>query len=314
MPSKASLEKKELVWKKIHDNLNKYKNVMVCQIKDLPANIVHKIRKLLRGINSEAVCGKSTVMSKSLVAYAEETKKLPPHFTKEILKELSTKLAGLQNMLIFTNNSLDEVTKITNQFIIEKQAKPGQLSPIEVLIPAGPTGMDANQIEYFQALKIPTKVSRGQLEITATTKILTIGQKISLSEINLMKKFNIKPYKHMVQLKFILLNGKLYDEGILKITPEYMKAKLEQGFKNVLQFSLAAGVPTQATAPLLVAKAFRNVIGLSLATNVLIEQTKNLTAAPPKEQPKKEEKKEVKKEKEPEPEEEEEDMDLGGLF
>ena len=174
--------------------------------------------------------------------------------------------------------------------------------------------MDANQIEYFQALKIPTKVSRGQLEITATTKILTIGQKISLSEINLMKKFNIKPYKHMVQLKFILLNGKLYDEGILKITPEYMKAKLEQGFKNVLQFSLAAGVPTQATAPLLVAKAFRNIIGLSLATNVLIAQTKNLTAAPAKEQPKKEEKKEVKKEKEPEPEEEEEDMDLGGLF
>ena len=158
MPSKASLEKKESVWKKIHDNLNKYKNVMVCQIKDLPANIVHKIRKLLRGINSEAVCGKSTVMSKSILAYAEETKKLPPHFTKEILTELSQKLAGLQNMLIFTNNSLDEITKITNQFIIEKQAKPGQLSPIEVLIPAGPTGMDANQIEYFQALKIPTKV------------------------------------------------------------------------------------------------------------------------------------------------------------
>ena len=50
---------------------------------------------------------------------------------------------------------------------------------------------------------------RSQLEIVTSTKILTVGQKITLSEINLMKKFNIKPYKHQVQIEHILLNEKL---------------------------------------------------------------------------------------------------------
>ena len=310
-----SHENKRKIWEKIHDYLNKYKNIMVCQIKDLPADIVHKIRKLLRGIQSEAVCGKSTVMAKSILDFIEKNQKLPNHLTKENLTKVSEYLAGLQVMLIFTNKDLSEITKITSQFVIEKQAKPGQLSPIEVLIHAGSTGMDASQIEYFQALKIPTKVMRNQLEIITTTKILSPGQKITLSEINLMKKFNIKPYKHMVQIEHILLNGKLYDKSILKITPDYMKAKLEQGIKNVLQFSLGANIPTKASAPIIVANAFRNICGLSLATNVLIPQTTNLTAAPaaPKKEEKKEEKKKEEKKKEPEPEEDE-DFGMGGLF
>ena len=128
-----------------------------------------------------------------------------------------------------------------------------------------------------------------------------------------MKKFNIKPYKHQVQIEHILLNGKIYDKSILKITPDYMKAKLAQGIKNILQFSMAANIPTKASAPMLVAKAFKNICGFSLATNVLIAQTKNLTssAAAAKPAPKKEEKE--KKEEKPK-EEEEEDIGFGGLF
>ena len=307
-------ENKQKIWEKVHDYLKKYKNIMVCQIKDLPADIIHKIRKLLRQIQSEAVCGKATVISKSIEDFIEKNQKLPNHLTKEVLQAIADSLAGLQVMIIFTNKDLAEITKITAQYSIEKQAKPGQLSPIEVIIPAGPTGMDASQIEYFQALKIPSKVMRSQLEILSATKILTVGQKITLSEINLMKKFNIKPYKHMVLIEKILLNGKIYDKSILKITPDYMKAKLEQGIKNVLQFSLASNIPTKASAPMIVANAFRNICGFSLATNVLIPQTQNLTApaeAPKKEEPKK---KEEKKKEEKKEEEEEEDMGFGGLF
>ena len=117
---------------------------------------------------------------------------------------------------------------------------------------------------------------RSQLEIVTSTKILAVGQRITLSEINLMKKFNIKPYKHQVQIEHILLNGKIYDKSILKITPNYMKAKLAQGIKNILQFSMAANIPTKASAPMLVAKAFKNICGLSIATNVLTDKELNI--------------------------------------
>ena len=119
-----------------------------------------------------------------------------------------------------------------------------------------------------------------------------------------------------MKIKKLLLNGKLYGEEILKVTNDYMKTKLEQGIKNVLGFSLAAHIPTQASAPHMISNAFRNICALSLGTNVLIDATKNMKDAP-KEAPKKEEKpkkEEAPKKEEKPPEEEEEDIDLGGLF
>lgn len=227
-------------------------------------------------------------------------------------------MPGIHLLLIFTNKDLGDISAITGKYVIEKQAKPGQISPVEIIIPAGPTGMDSSQIDYFQALKIPTKVMRNQLEITTATKILVPGQKITLSEINLMKKFNIRPYKHNMKIKKVLLNGQVYGEEILKVTDDYMKTKLEQGIKNILGFSLGAHIPTEAAAPHIIANAFKNICALSLGTNVLIDATKNMKEAP-KEAPKKKKeeekpKKEEKKKEEKPPEEEEDDIDLGGLF
>lgn len=220
-------------------------------------------------------------------------------------------------MIIFTNEELSKITEVTGKFLVEKQAKVGAISPIEVILPAGSTGMDSSQIEYFQALKIPTKVIKNQLEIISATKILVVGQKITMSEINLMKKFNIKPYKHNVQIKNIFMNGKLYDSGILKVTPDYMKKRLEEGIRNVAAFSLQTNISNKASAPHVIAHAFTNIVGLSLATGVQIEQAKGFVVgaatAAKKEEPKKETKKEAPKET-PKVEEEEEGAGFGDLF
>jgi len=249
-------------------------------------------------------------MTRAITEYMK-SKNFATHHTQEGLKGVVDVINNMQTLLVFTNEELAKITEITSKFMVEKQAKTGAISPIEVTLNAGPTGMDSSQIEYFQALKIPTKVIKNQLEIVSSTKILTIGQKITMSEINLMKKFNIKPYKHYVQIQHIYMNGKLYDSGILKITPEYMKEKLQNGIRNVAAFSLGANVPTKASAPHVISQAFRNILGLSLSTGVEIAQAKNLlaaSAAPAKEELKKEAKKEEKV-KEPEPEEEE----IGGF-
>ena len=314
MPKK---ENKTRVYEKTKEFLKKFKNIIVSDVKDISTDKIQKIRHEIVSLKeTETLCGKTTVIQKAIDNLIE-TEELPAHLPKDQLKQLSDSMPGIHLLLIFTNKDLADISAITNKYIIEKQAKPGQLSPVEIIIPAGPTGMDSSQIDYFQALKIPTKVMRNQLEITTATKILTVGQKITLSEINLMKKFNIKPYKHQMKIKKVMLNGKLYGEEILKVTDDYMKAKLEQGIKNVLGLSLGAHIPTEASAPHVVANAFRNICALSLGTNVLFDATKNLKDAP-KEEPKKKEKEAPKKKEEPKkeekPPEEEEDIGIGDLF
>ena len=261
-------------------------------------------------------------MIKSLQDFVEQKKKLPKHLSYDTINQIRNSLQGLQLLVIGTNKDLGAITSVLQKFLVEKQAKPGQHSPIEIIIPAGPTGMDSSQIDIFQALKIPTKVAKNQLEITTATKILAVDQKITLSEINLMKRFNIRPFKHKVNVKKIMLNGKLYGEEILKITDDYMKQKLELGIKNLLSVSLATGVTIPQTAPYVVANAFRNICGLSLATNVLMKYTQNMQAAAsaPAAESKKEEKKDKgKKEEKPKEEkkveeEDDEDVGFGDLF
>jgi ribosomal protein L10 len=51
--------KKYKTYAKIKEFLGTFKQVILCEIKDLPADMVHKIRKQLRDINSEVVCGKA---------------------------------------------------------------------------------------------------------------------------------------------------------------------------------------------------------------------------------------------------------------
>ena len=321
MPKK---ENKVHVYEKTQEFFRKYKNIMIADVKDISTDKIQKIRHEIISLGeTETLCGKTTVIQKSIHDMKEAAKgDLPKHLPPKELELFVEAMPGIHLLLIFTNKDVADIASITGKYIIEKQAKPGQISPVEIIIPAGPTGMDSSQIDYFQALKIPTKVMRNQLEITTATKILTVGQKITLSEINLMKKFNIKPYKHQMKIKKLLLNGKLYGEEILKVTDDYMKTKLEQGIKNILGFSLAAHVPTQASAPHIISNAFKNICALSLGTNVLIDATKNMndTSKAPKEAPKKEgkpKKEEPKKEepkKEEKPPEDEDDIDIGGLF
>ena len=315
MPKK---DNKVHVYNKTQEFFKKYKNIVIADVKDISTDKIQKIRHEIISLGeTETLCGKTTVIQKAIHDMKEAAKgDLPKHLPEKALEDFVEAMPGIHLLVIFTNKDIAEISNITAKYIIEKQAKPGQISPVEIIIPAGPTGMDSSQIDYFQALKIPTKVMRNQLEITTATKILTVGQKITLSEINLMKKFNIKPYKHQMKIKKLLLNGKLYGEEILKVTNDYMKTKLEQGIKNVLGFSLAAHIPTQASAPHMISNAFRNICALSLGTNVLIDATKNMKDAP-KQAPKNEEKpkkEEAPKKVEKPPEEDEEDIDLGGLF
>ena len=59
-------ESKEKIYTKIQEYLDRYRQVLVCEIKDLPADIIHKIRKLLRNLNSEVVCGKTVRKKKKM--------------------------------------------------------------------------------------------------------------------------------------------------------------------------------------------------------------------------------------------------------
>lgn len=57
-------------------------------------------------------------------------------------------------------------------------ARAGSLAPVNVIVPAGPTGCDPGQTSFFQVLQIATKITKGQIEITTPVQILKAGDKV----------------------------------------------------------------------------------------------------------------------------------------
>ena len=291
---KKRAPKKEKVYSKMHTFLGKFTSILICDITNIPTSNIHKMRKCLRALDSEVLCGKTSVMFTSIHDYIKNTKKFPSHLNKEVLENFAEVITRHQVCLIFTNKDIGDIVKISSQYELKKQSKQGQLSPIEVTLPAGPTGMDASQVDYFQNLRIQTKVVRNQLEVINPTKILVVGQKITLSEINLMNKFGIKPFHHKIDIFNVILGGRLYDKGILNINNDVMEKAVMKGIQNIAAFGLSTGISNKASAPHVIANSFKNIMALSLGTEVEIKQAKGLkaaTAAPKKEEPKKEEKK-----------------------
>jgi large subunit ribosomal protein LP0 len=51
-------------------------------------------------------------------------------------------------------------------------ARAGSHAPVDVFIPAGPTGLDPAQTSFFQALNIPTKINKGSIEIIQEVQVV----------------------------------------------------------------------------------------------------------------------------------------------
>jgi len=246
--------------------------------------------------------------------------KIAPHHSIDGVQKLIERVNNMQAMLIFTNTDISNVIAITDKYKIEKQAKDGAISPINVILKAGPTRLDPSHIELFQALKIPTAVIKGQLEIIREARILSIGQKINLPEINIMKKFNIKPYIHQVNVRLIYMSGKVYGSEILRINEEILKKVVVSGINNVSCLSLSIGVPTKASALHIVMGGLTKLLGLKIHTGLEVAQLiggaycANALIARP-DSPKKEDTKKRRKDEEREnPEEEDYYTNMDDLF
>ena len=66
---------------------------------------------------------------------------------------------------VFTNADLCEIRDMLLTNKKRAPARAGAIAPLAVTIPAQNTGLGPEKTSFFQALQIPTKISRGTIEI-----------------------------------------------------------------------------------------------------------------------------------------------------
>jgi len=259
------------------------------------------------------VMGKKTIMRKVIRGLSAEGKQNP---WENVLPHVKGNIA-----FIFCKSDLHEIKKVVDINKVQSPARTGAIAPNDVIVPAGNTGMEPTKTAFFQALSIPTKISKGQVEIISDVHLIKTGQKVGSSEASLLQMLNIKPFKYGLKLVTVFDEGSIYDAKVLDITPDDIVTKFRAGVSKIAAVSLATGVATTASVPHSIIRGYKNIIGVGLVANLSfpkLEEFKKMLAAGPaaapakdgdsKKDEKKEEPKKAEKVKEAEPEP---DVDMG---
>merc|ERR1712117_152738 len=149
---------------------------------------------------------------------------------------------------------------------VQTAAKAGVVAPSSVIVPAGPTGQDPSQTSFFQALDIPTKINRGQVEIVSDVKLIVKGEKVGRSAAELLVMLNIKPFYYGISVGHVYDKGKVYPADVLDISPSDVAAAFNSGVREVAALCLALNYPTAASVPHSIMDAYKNMLAIGLAT------------------------------------------------
>lgn len=132
--------------------------------------------------------------------------------------------------------------------------------------------MGPEKTSFFQALQIPTKISRGTIEILNEVHIIKVGEKVGASESALLNMLNIQPFSYGLAVQQVYDNGTIYSPEVLDMTTDELRSRFQQGVQNIAAISLEIGYPTKASVPHSIANAFKNLLAIAAETDVSFKE------------------------------------------
>jgi len=183
----------------------------------------------------------------------------------------------VQNIgFVFTNEDLCEIREKLLENKKRAPARAGAIAPLPVIIPSQNTGLGPEKTSFFQALQIPTKISRGTIEIVNDVQLLKEGDKVGASEATLLNMLNISPFTYGLQVQQVYDQGTVFSPKVLDITDEDLLSTFQAGLANVAAVSLAIGYPTVASVPHSVVNGFKNLLAIAAVTDITFKEAETL--------------------------------------
>ena len=277
----ATKEDKLAFWAKLWKLLEEYPTILLCEANNVGSKQLQNIRSKIRG-KAVMLFGKNTLIRAGIKkriekpsASDENQKKTKSWYAMDQLNELLPLIKGNVGM-VFCKSETDKILDAIESSKVPAEAKAGSISPVNVSVPPGPTGMDPSQTAFFQALGIATKIQKGQIEIVAEIQVIEKDKKVGNSEAVLLKKLNIKPFHFGLKVLKVYDNGSVYDVSVLKLTPDTILTKFMNGVRNIAAISIEAGIPTAASTPHSIVNGFKNLVSLAYGSNYNFKQAASL--------------------------------------
>jgi len=252
---------------KLETLLEEYPRCFIVGADNVGSKQMQEIRIALRG-KAVVLMGKNTMMRKAIRGILEKNpslERLLPHIKQNV-------------GFVFTNEELTEIRDMLLANKVKAPAKAGALAPLDVVVPAQNTGMGPEKTSFFQALSIPTKITKGTIEIISDVPLITAGDRVGMSEATLLNMLKISPFSYGLVLQKVYDNGTVFDPEILDISDDDLKATFLKGVANVAAVCLEIGYPTMASVPHSIVNGMKNLLAIAAVTEITFKEAETVKA------------------------------------
>jgi len=245
-------EIKAVELEEVKNLLSKYDTICIADLTNLPSPTLQRLRKRLQ----DKIFIKVT--KKSLISLAIEQ-------IKE--KDLSGLKQSLENSipaLVLSNEDPFKLYKLIKENKTNAFAKPGQVAPRDIIIPAGPTNFPPGPIiGELGAVGLQTGVEGGKIAIKKDKLIVRANEIIKPEVASVLAKLGIEPIEIGLNLIASYKDKVVYGKDILDINEELYISNLRLANSQALTLAEKIGFISKENVKLLLRKAY--LIGLNLS-------------------------------------------------
>lgn len=229
---------------------------------------MQQIRMALRK-HAVVLMGKNTMIRKAIKGHLSENPKL-----EKLLNHVRGNVG-----FVFTHEDLVDIRDRILSNRVAVPARAGAIAPVDVMLPPQVTGLDPEKTSFFQALSIPTKITKGRIEILNEIHLIVKGDKVGASEATLLNMLNVSPFSYGLVIKQIFDNGATFGPEVLDITNEVLTERFLEGIKNLASISLAINYPNAASVPHMVVNGMKNLMAVALETDITFKEAEKVKEA-----------------------------------
>lgn len=237
---------------KIKELMKKYKVISIVNLTNLPSPNLQAIKNKLRDK------AEFRVTKKSLIIRAIDELK------DKNLAGLKPSMENSIPALIFSNEEPFKLFKLVKENRTNASAKPGQLAPMDLTIPAGPTSFTPGPIiGELGAVGLQTSVEAGKIVIKRDKLIVKQGEIIKPEVASILSKLGIEPIEISVNILAVYDNGIIYEKAVLDVSQEQYIEKILLANAQAMKLAEEISYISKDNVEQLLIKYYRTALILS---------------------------------------------------
>ena len=247
-------------------------------------DLVDEIAKKIKASNVVGVVGVERIPSKQMQLIRKKIHTDVDLLVtrKNIIKRALDK-AGLGEMQEFVSGSCGIITCEMNPFALEKMieanktrapAKAGQVAPIDLVVPAGDTGLPAGPIiGDLQGAGIKARIQGGTILVSEDSVVVKAGEKVPMKAAPVLARLGIEPMDIKLSLFAAAEAGLVYTADVLHIDEQETIAKLSGAHLKAFNLSYNARIFNAQVMQHLICGAVSNSRNLMVNADIVNAET-----------------------------------------